>query len=158
MLMSDNSCTLSFAEERQRFCKPCLQASCRTLSSPASPPVVVPEEMSDMVGLNCGFCHGPCCNVEEQHAPSSFEDALPVPGGSCPTPRFCAAFHAACTACSPGSPCWEGATGNVVGEITRVALGTEMSPKPQPSSLPSLAGREVGCTPYFGAQPPGWMF
>lgn len=96
--------------------------------------------------------------MEEQRVSRSPEDALPVPGGSCLTHGFCAAFHAACTVCSPGSPRWEGATGNVVGEITHIVLGTEMSPKPQPSSLPSLAGREVGCTPYFGVQPPSWTF
>jgi len=51
--------------------------------------------------------------------------------------------------CQHGWQPRQGATGNAVGEVTHVALGTERSPKPQPSSLPSLTVRGGWSHPVF---------
>lgn len=135
VLMLDNDYTSSFPEEQQPASRlPSISSrggTQRDVRRGGTPPWFLSRAM--LQGGRAAPPRMPC----------------PSPEPSCPTPWFFGCVS--CCLHGPGSPRREGATGNVVGEILRVGLGTEISLKPQPSSLPSLAGRELGGTPYFGA-------
>lgn len=147
VLTLDNDCTLSFGR-RTAVALPvtCLRGGCRMPSGAASPPAAIPEATSDTVGLGCGFCgwFHVTCEGSTHPAPPRMPCLSPKAAAQHPVSvlRFTPPAAPALRAGGEQQETWGG-------EITHRALRTETSPQPPPSSLPSLAGREFGCTPYF---------